>query len=253
MFGMFSVFAILFYKDGSTGYREKNAVFYLHKTFQQAQLEFSELQAKGGLTSEKWKAYAETQTVSFPEDESVLPADIKLPMKWPEVLTDYAKMKPLKWNLLWREYTKERGMNAAPPDHSFDAGKIREQWIVFWICGALALVALFFLIRTLGRKISADGDGLTNQSGKRVPYSAMKRLDLRKWDTKGLAFIEYSDGSGSQKTRIDGLTYGGFKKEKGEPAEKLMQLIRSKFSGEILEYAPVAAKESPQQTEENAS
>ena len=47
--------------------------------------------------------------------------------------------------------------------------------------------------------------------------------------------------SGKGRIRIDGLTYGGFKKENDEPAERLMRLIRSRFSGEIIEYAPLAA------------
>ncbi|MGD7653567.1 MAG: hypothetical protein ACQCXQ_10160 [Verrucomicrobiales bacterium] len=253
MLAMFSVFAVLFYKDGSTGYRKKNETFYLHKTFQQAQREFSEMQGGGNLTPESWRSYAEKQVVAFPDDPGVLPADIQLPMPWPDVLADHEKMKPLKWNLLWREYTKQRGMNASPPEHAFDAKKIREQWIVFWICAALALIALFFLVRTLGRKLVADGDALTSQSGKRVPYAEMKRLDLRKWETKGLAFIEYEGSSGNGRIRIDGLTYGGFKQENGQPAEALMKRVKSKFSGEILEYAPVATEESPQHRDEGAS
>jgi hypothetical protein len=75
-------------------------------------------------------------------------------------------------------------------------------------------------------------------------------LDLRKWETKGLAFIDYDGPSGKGRLRIDGLTYGGFKKEQGEPAERLMRHIRARFSGEVLEYAPVmsdpAAEDGPQ-------
>ena len=37
MLVMFGVFAVLFYLDGSTGYRKKNEVFYLYRTFQAAQ------------------------------------------------------------------------------------------------------------------------------------------------------------------------------------------------------------------------
>jgi acyl carrier protein len=91
----------------------------------------------------------------------------------------------------------------------------------------------------------ADGEGITTQQGKRVPYGDLKTLDLRKWETKGLAFIDYDGSAGKGRIRLDGLTYGGFKKEQGEPAERLMRLIRSRFSGEILEYAPLTAEEAP--------
>jgi hypothetical protein len=34
------------------------------------------------------------------------------------------------------------------------------------------------------------------------------------------------------------MTYGGFKKEEGEPGEQMMQLVRKYFTGELIEYAP---------------
>lgn len=241
---MFSVFAVLFYIDGSTGYRKKNESFYLHKTFQTANEEFSKMNASGSPTPEEWEKHAAKQHVAFPDDRSLLPASIELPMPWPAVLHDYERMKPLQWNILWREYTKERGLNATPPEHLFDAGQIREQWIVFMICSVLALVAAFFLLRTLPRSISADGETLVTQQGKRVPFADFKTLDLRKWDTKGLAFIDYDGASGKGRIRIDGMTYGGFKKEDDEPAERLMRQIRAGFSGEIIEYTTATGGES---------
>ncbi|HSP43546.1 MAG TPA: hypothetical protein VLO11_11790 [Luteolibacter sp.] len=241
MFAMFAVFAGWFYLDATTGYRKKNQVFYLHKTFETASKEFSKQNENGDLTAEEWKAYAAGQTVAFPEDaEKILPAGVELPMQWPEILHDYERMKPLHWKELWEEYSGEKGLDADAPEQPYPSNKIREQWIVFWICLALALAALFFLLRTMGRSIRADGETLTSASGKRVPYRDLRTLDLRKWDTKGLAFLDYEGESGKGRIRLDGLTYGGFKKEDGEPAERLMRKIRANFSGEILEYAPVA-------------
>lgn len=242
---MFGVFAVLFYLDGSTGYRKKNEVFYLYHTFKDASEEFSRMNSDGALTPGEWEMHAKKQTVRFPEDRSLLPATLKLPMPWPEILHDYQRMKSLNWNNLWLEYSKEQGMPADPGDEPHDARKIREQWIVFWICLTLAAGAAFILLRTLGRKISADGEGITTQQGRKVPYADLKTLDLRKWETKGLAFLDYDGAAGKGRIRIDGLTYGGFKKADDEPAERLMRLIRSRFSGEIFEYAPLTAEEPP--------
>jgi len=250
---MFGVFAVLFYIDGSTGYRKKNEVFYLYKTFQAANNEFNEMNSGGELTPEAWKTHAEKQLVRFPEDSSILPATLELPMPWPEILHDYERMKPLQWNKLWLEYSKERGFPASPSEEPYDARKIGEQWVVFWICLTLAVGAAFILLRTLRRSISADSNGITTQQGRRVPYADLKKLDLRKWETKGLAFLDYSGASGSGRIRIDGLTYGGFKKENDEPAERLMSLIRSHFSGEILEYAPLVASETPTNPDSGAT
>ncbi len=241
MLVMFGGFSAWFYLDASSGYRKKNLVFFLHQTFEHASGEFSRMNSEGNLSPEAWKAHAAQQEVRFPEDASVLPADLKLPMPWPEILHDYERMKPLQWKNLWIEYSGEHGLPASPGEEPYDARKIREQWIGVWVCLALTSVALFFLLRTLGRSIRADAEGVTTQQGRRIPYPDLKTLDLRKWETKGLAFIDYDGPSGKGRVRIDGLTYGGFKKEDGEPAERLMQLIRSRFSGEILEYAPLTA------------
>lgn len=247
---MFGTFAVLFYIDGSTGYRRKNEVFFMHQAFQQASQEFAKLNSEGLLTPEEWKSHAAIRTVDLPEDRSILPPTVVVPMPWPEILHHFDRMKPLDWKKLWLEYSKVRGFNADPPEQSYDAGKIGEQWVVFWICLALALGALFVLLRTLQRSISVDGDAVTTQDGHRVPYADLKKLDLRKWETKGLAYIDYEGPSGKGRIRLDGLTYGGFKKEQGEPAERLMRRIRARFSGEVLEYAPLmtepASEDGPQ-------
>ncbi len=243
VFLMFGVFAVLFYIDGSTGYRKKNEVFFLHKAFQQAGNDFAAMNSGQSLGEAEWKLHAEKQSVRFATgpgdapDPSILPAGLPIPMPWPEILHDYSKMKSQQWNQLWLEYSAQRGFPEIPAEQAYDKRKIDEQWVVFWICSVLALTSLFFLLRTLRRSIKADGEALTAADGRRIAYSDLRQLDLRKWDTKGIAYAHYEGASGSGKVRIDGLTYGGFRKDQGEPAEQLMRLLRSKFSGEILEYA----------------
>jgi len=239
---MFGVFAVLFYKDGSYGYRKKNEEFFLRQAFETANARFSALEKQGGLTPEEWRQYAAKQTVDLPEDPYILPSNLQRPVPWPDILHDYERMKPLQWNILWREYTKERGMHEETAEAAYDARKIKEQWVVFWISLSLAAIAAFFLIRTLRRNITADGEAVTDQRGRRVPYADLRVLDLRKWETKGLAFIDFDGPTGNGRLRIDGLTYGGFKTEDGQPAERLMAKIKSRFSGEIIEFTSAQPK-----------
>lgn len=233
---MFSVFAAYFAFDGAVGYRKKNKEFFINASFKKARDEFETKSKDGALTAGEWKDYASKQSVWFPEDSSLLPKDLQQPMPWPAILHDYEKMKPLQHNLLWQEYSAEHGYNKSPKEKPFSSREIREQFFFSGLCAVLSVVTLFFLLRTIRRSISADHEEITSQTGTRVPYGDLKILDLRKWPTKGLAFADYEGASGKGRLRIDGLTYGGFKKEDGEPAEKLMELIRSRFSGEIIEY-----------------
>ncbi len=244
IFLMFSVFSVLFYIDGTTGYRKKNYEYYLHATFEKATSAFSNMQAKAPLTADAWKDYASQQTVDFPKDPAVLPAGLKLPMPWPEVLWDYDQVKTLQHNHLWTEYSEKHEHSIKPVEKPYDVSKIKEQIRVLYICLALALGALFFLIRTSMRFIQVDEKGLRAADGKIIPFSEMRVLDLRKWDAKGIAFVEYESAAGMKRVRLDGLTYGGFSKEKGQPAEELMKRIRKNFSGEIIEYGEEKPEES---------
>ncbi len=240
---MFGVFAVLFFIDGSTGYRKKNLTFHLRETFRAANDEFIRLD-KEGLDAARWKEFASKQQVALPDDPALVPADLPRPLPWPEPLQDYERMRQLQWNRMWLDYSGREGLDATKPEKPYDSRQIREQWVFFWICLVLTLGALSILLRTLGRSIRVDTDSVTGPGGLRVPFADLTRLDLRKWDSKGLAYLDYEGGGGKGRIRIDGLTYGGFKAEQGEPASRLMERIRAGFSGEIVEYAPVAPARS---------
>lgn len=243
---MFGVLAFLFYRDGLIGYRQKNAAYFLRASFEEAA---NQLQAKsqgGSISPAEWRDFAARQTVKLPVDASILPPEVQPGMKWPQPLHDLTALREKQWQHLWREYSAAWpawSMDAEPPHVPYDAGKIRDQWIVCGICFGLSFIAAFFLIRTLLRRISVDEEALYPYNGKRIPFTDLTRLDLRKWDTKGLAFVDYQGSSGTGRVRLDGLTYGGFKKEQGEPAEALMRRLRSHFSGELIEYAPASGAE----------
>lgn len=242
---MFGVFTVLFFLDGKWGYREKNLSYYVSKAFEQASNEFAD--REGSMSAAEWRAYAEKQSVAFPEDRSVLPDGTQVPMPWPEILRDYDAMKAARTgekNKLFNDYRLQAGMKKDAPEHDYPAGKINEQWYVFGICLALTLGTAWVLLRTLGRSMAIDGEAFYPADGGKIPFGDLVRLDLRKWDTKGLAFAWAGRASsGERKIRIDGLTYGGFKKEQDEPAERLMGRLKENFKGEIIEY--VAETEEP--------
>lgn len=250
---MFGVFTVLFFLDGKWGYREKNLSFYIGESFKQAGEEFEKRQA--AMNPAEWRAFAEKQTVPFPEDREVLPEGTRVPMAWPEILHDYDAVKASlsqEKDKLFNDYRLAAGIKKDAPDHPYPAGKIREQWVVFYICLALTLAAAWVLVRTLGRSMAVDGEAFYPADGGKVPFGDLVRLDLRRWDTKGLAFAWAGGGSsGERKIRIDGLTYGGFKKEQEEPAERLMSRLKENFKGEVIEYVAEtdeAAEQAPPQS-----
>lgn len=248
---MLSVFGVLFFMDGMWGYREKNLHFYVHQSFISAGKEFQRLQGNDGFTESSWKEFAAKQRVSFPEDAiDVIPKEIDSDMLWPDTLVNGFAIMNEKGGQngavkLWEEYTSSRkevegkAWDIDPGEKPFKKGKIREQFIAMGVTLALILVVLFFLIRTLRRKITVDNEALYTQDGRKILYSDMIRIDKRKWDVKGLALVYYKDGSEEKKAKIDGMVYGQFKEENGAPAEKLFSKVMEHFKGEVVEYASV--------------
>lgn len=248
MLAMFSVFAFLFFQDGMWGYREKNLHFYVHQAFVKAGTDFQRMQNDGEASEAGWKEFASAQKVAFPDDAAeILPKDRDIDMAWPDTLVDGYPVMAEKGGQsgaakLWEDYTasmKEvegKAWDIDPGEKPMHAGKIREQFIAMSVALALVAVTLFFLVRTMRRRISADGEALHTQDGRTIPYSDMVRVDKRKWDSKGLALIYYQDGGEEKKAKIDGMVYGQFKEEEGAPAEKLFSKVMENFKGEVLEY-----------------
>lgn len=237
MLAMFTFLGGWFIKDASFGYRQENLVYVLNSAFAEASALHQQKKEEGLLTDESWKKFASEKTVHFGDDRTIIPATTQMPMPWPEELHDNALLAKGQ-AAAWDAYTGRMQWDRKAPEKLHEAGSIREQWYFAYALCALAVYTLFILLRTMRRKITIDEEKIVTQEGRAVRLSELTRLDLRKWGTKGMAFAYYPLSSGKEgRIRLDGLTYGGFDKEKGEPAEALMQVLKEHFTGEIIEYA----------------
>lgn len=238
--GMLAMFAFLgawFYKDASTGYRKENEIFLTNQAFATAAAEYQKQNATGSLTAEEWKTYAAAQHIDFGDDLSIIPATIPQPQPWPAELQDSAVISKGQGEA-WEMFSGRMKWDRQAPEKLHDARSINEQWYYCYGLSVLAVITLFIFLRTMRRKIVVDHEKIITQEGKQVLFGELHQLDLRKWQTKGIAFGQYTTAAGSKgKIRFDGLTYGGFEQEQGEPAEKMMQRVRAHFHGEVIEYA----------------
>ena len=99
--------------------------------------------------------------------------------------------------------------------------------------------------------MKADDEAYYSPDGKKILFSKMTQIDKRKWETKGLATISYTDEKGeTAKAKVDGMVYGQFKEEDGAPAEALFQHILANFEGELIEL--VEEDEDEEAEEESA-
>ncbi|MDA7907631.1 hypothetical protein N9C66_06635 [Akkermansiaceae bacterium] len=232
MLVMFGGFGAYFLYDWKIGYPKKNYVVANYVAFNKAGEAWTVDENRA--SPEVWNAFVEKQTIPFDEDRSIYPANTDFEEKWPEILKE---MDNHKSDDLWMDYSGEKGwpQKVNVEDDPKTAGQIREQLYAACVCFALTAIALFFLIRTKGRAMKVDEKGYYPPGGDLIPFSAMKTLDKRKWETKGLATLTYEADGEEKKAKIDGMVYGQFKEEDGAPAEALFQKVLENFEGELIE------------------
>jgi hypothetical protein len=139
----------------------------------------------------------------------------------------------------WVPYAAAKGWPEKPK--RFTQKEIDEQW--WWGMGTLAVAAVVGLAVLVSRNqtLSAGADSLLTPSGERIRFDQVHRVDKRKWDGKGLAYLWYrAEPSGKiKKTVIDDLKFGGA----GEVLERVLKVFR----GELIEK--VAEEEALQEGE----
>ncbi|MFP6899146.1 MAG: hypothetical protein VCA38_21350 [Roseibacillus sp.] len=253
MVTMFAVFLVLFMKDWKIGWPKKNEVFYTFQSFKAAKVAFN-AHEEAGQSAAAWKAFSSEQEIGFPEEEGLLPSGVDPEATWPDVLTDYESYKKAVKEEgskatppLWTSYTDERGWSSGIPEKAYKKGKIQEQLYFGIGSGVLMLVGAFFLVRTSRRTMNVDESAYHAPSGERIPFDWIVRIDKRKWETKGLAYLYYTESGGKiagggegnelrlKKAKVDGMVYGQFKSEDGAPADALFNRILSNFSGKLIE------------------
>ena len=97
----------------------------------------------------------------------------------------------------------------------------------------LTAFGLFLVIRTKRRELAIRGQQIT-AVGRTFNISDIESIDLRQWG-KGFKGVAYFTVQG-KKLRIDGMTYGGFNPDKGEPAEAFMKAVLTQYKGDIIDY-----------------
>ena len=96
-----------------------------------------------------------------------------------------------------------------------------------------------------GKVLRADGLSFTSPKGERVLFSSAHRIDKRKWDNKGLAYVHYRDEKEKERRAvIDDLKFDG--------ADKILDRLLENFEGELVERVSTEApSESTPESEDS--
>ena len=125
-----------------------------------------------------------------------------------------------KWSLYGTLSGKKGWSDSEPKYHN--SSEILAQIIIGSI---LLLSALYVLVLTLinrGRSIGSDEVSFTTEKGLVIDFKTINKIDTRKWNKKGLAYVFYVNEKGlTSKTVIDDLKYKG--------ADEILERIKNEF------------------------
>lgn len=233
---MFAVFAYLFYHDGHIGYRDKNEQYVYYNLFN----DIAVAEADAFDDEQQWRQFVASKKIDFPDELACpLPLDFVRDQPWPASLaSNFKNIKDSnkKSNQAWEDFAGLRGWDVEVADHPEDQASLDTQFYMASGSAAFVLVVTFLFLRTLTRTMEVTESAYIAPGNKVVPFTSMRRIDTRKWDTKGVATVEYELEGVTKKVKVDGMIYGHFNKDDAESAEKLYEFILERFKGELIEF-----------------
>ena len=113
---------------------------------------------------------------------------------------------PEDFNSRWVERAQQEGWSTSPPKPYSDMD-ITTQYIFGFLVLPVGLAFLWAFIRTHGRWIAADEQGLSTSWGEQVPWDAVREVNKERWKTKGIAVVQYMTDQAQGKITLDDWKY----------------------------------------------
>jgi hypothetical protein len=108
----------------------------------------------------------------------------------------------------WQALAKENGWSPGrqePPD--VVQGKLVFQFVMAAISGLVGIPLLIWYVKTRGTFLELNDGRLTASWGPAFDLDSVSGLDKRKWSKKGIAKVEYDEGSTTKKFKLDDFMY----------------------------------------------
>ncbi len=141
--------------------------------------------------------------------------------------------EPPKWLL----YSAEKGWPEKPKRHT--QKEVDEQ--LWWGLGtgAVALALLLVLLLNRHKTLTGTGDHLVTPEGETVLFADVFKVDKRRWDQKGLAYVWHRTADGRERRAvIDDLKFDG--------AHRVLDKLLAAFKGKLLEQPAAPDEEAPE-------
>jgi len=111
----------------------------------------------------------------------------------------------------WSELAEEKGWPLEPDEDDYKTEMdIRIQYIMAAFCLPFGLLILIRVLIKSRQHMAVDETCFYAANGQEIPYSAIHRIDKRRWDSKAIADVFYTSESGRErKARLDAWIFSG--------------------------------------------
>lgn len=126
------------------------------------------------------------------------PANQQLYQRYDKLMKEH----PTDYQQRWYTITKEEGLSDKAPEVTTDTDIFTQKLIGFILVPFGLYILLRFLLN-LRRWIEMDEEGLRDQSGRHIKWDDIKELDKTRWETKGIAVVNYEAGGRAGRLVLD--------------------------------------------------
>jgi hypothetical protein len=143
----------------------------------------------------------------------------------------YAELQQADRLSEWDTIARSNRWDRKPPERRKTKSDIGFQYTFCGVFGVLSVVSLVWFIRSTRQHLYAEDGVIHATNGAEVPYSAVKRTDRRKWDSKGIAYAFYESEAGAGRITLDDYKFEG--------AEAILLEVEAKLGITPAEPAPL--------------
>src|SRR3954467_3632900 len=93
----------------------------------------------------------------------------------------------------WNKYASSKGIVAKPPEKHYQRGDIIEQFVIGGIATAVGVLLFVYWLTQRNRQLKLEDGAVYTPSGARVPFTSIRGVGKKRWDSKGIAVVRYED------------------------------------------------------------
>lgn len=109
----------------------------------------------------------------------------------------------------WLQKAKEMGWDAEDPGPAHEPKDYTAQWWQLAVAWPGAIACFIWLGMNMARPLRTDESTISGPGGKNIPFSAVTAIDKTRWNSKGIAIVQYNHNGVEGEIKIDDWIYAG--------------------------------------------